>query len=261
MPDPVWPRPVAKVMRGSNLPGFRALQYDFAAHIRHPERNPPPAGIPSRRMDVYAGLVYRNIDSFLATTFRVTRRILSDAQWNAMVRDFVHRHVSGSPYFLQIPEEFLVYLENERDTSGDAPFLLELCHFEWVRLALDMSDAEPFADLPEPPLLDRRLALSPLALPLRYRFPVHEIGPDFQPAAPPEATTWLIGYRDESDRVRFMSSNEATVRLLQILGSAPSAREALSQVAGELERDPARILEFGGDMVERLVALGIVGVP
>lgn len=248
-------------MRGSNLPGFRALQFDFAAHIRHPERNPPPAGIPSRRMDVYAGLVYGNIDNFLARTFRVTRRILSDEDWNAMVRDFVHRHVSDSPYFLQIPVEFLVYLETERDTSGDAPFLLELCHFEWMRLALDMSDAEPFAAVPEPPVLDRRLALSPVARPLRYRFPVHEIGPDFQPASPPEATTWLIGFRDEADQVRFMSSNEATVRLLQILGSAPSAREALNQVASELERDPARILEFGADMVERLVALGIVGVP
>ena len=247
-------------MRGSNLPGFRALQHDFAAHIRHPERNPPPAGIPSERMDVYADLVYDNIDNFLARTFRVTRLILSDAHWNAMVRDFVHRHVSDSPFFRQIPAEFLVYLETERDTSEDAPFLLELCHFQWVRLELDMSDAEPLAD-PEPPVLDHRLALSPLARPLRYRFPVHEIGPDFQPAAPPEATTWLIGYRDEADQVRFMSSNEATVRLLQLLGSAPTAREALKQVASELERDPARILAFGADMVERLVALGIVGVP
>lgn len=248
-------------MRGSNLPSFRALQYDFAAHIRHPDRNPPPAGIPSERMDVYAGLVYGNIDNFLARTFRVTRRILSDAHWNAMVRDFVHRHVSGSPYFRQIPAEFLVYLETERDSSGDAPFLLELCHFQWVRLELDMSDAEPLADLPEPPVLDRRLALSPLARPLRYRFPVHEIGPDFQPAVPPEAATWLIGYRDEADQVRFMSSNEATVRLLHLLESAATAREALNQVASELERDPARILRFGANMVERLVALGIVGEP
>ena len=248
-------------MRGSNLPNFRALQYDFAAHIRHPDRNPPPAGIPSQRMDVYAGLVYQNINNFLVRTFRVARSILSDAHWNAMVRDFVHRHISGSPYFMQIPEEFLVYLETERDTSRDAPFLLELCHFEWVRLALDMSDAEPFADRPAPPLLDRRLALSPLARPLRYRFPVHEMGPDFQPAVPPEAATWLIGYRDEADQVRFRSSNEATVRLLHVLGSATSAREALNQVASELERDPAPILEFGVDMLERLVALGIVGAP
>ena len=248
-------------MRGSDVPTFSALQHDFAAHIRHPERNPPPAGIPSRRMDVYAGLVYQNIDNFLARTFRVTRRILSDAHWHPMVRDFIHRHVSGSPYFLQIPVEFLVYLETERDTAGDPPFLLELCHFEWVRLALDMSDAEPLAHLPQPPLLGRRLALSPLARPLRYRFPVHRIGPDFQPAAPPEATTWLIGYRDEADQVRFMSSNEATVRLMHLLESASTAREALNQVAGELERDPARIIEFGADMLERLVALGIVGVP
>ena len=53
-------------------------------------------------MNVYANLVYQNIENFLAGTFRVARRILSDAQWDAMVRDFIHRHVSGSPYFRQI---------------------------------------------------------------------------------------------------------------------------------------------------------------
>ena len=248
-------------MRGDNPPNFRAIQQDFAAHIRHPDLNPPPSRVPSRRMDVYAGLVYQNIENFLARTFRVTRRILSDAHWDAMVRDFIHRHVSGSPYFPQIPEEFLVYLETERDASEDPPFLLELCHFEWVPLSLDMSDAEPFSERPEPPILDRRLALSPLARPLRYRYAVQKIGPDYQPEAPPETATWLIGYRDENERVRFMASNEVTVRLLQILGQSPSARHALEQVAQELERDPERIVEFGEGIIERLVGLGILGEP
>ena len=212
-------------------------------------------------MEVYVGLVYQNIDNFLATTFAVARGILSDARWDAMVRDFIHRHVSHSPYFRQIPEEFLVYLETERDISGDVPFLLELCHFEWVAMALDLAEAAPLAEPPQAPILDHRLALSPLAKPLRYRFPVHKIGPDYQPGAPPEESTWLIGYRDESERVRFMSSNEVTVHLLQILGDAPSARDALHRVAAELERDAEPIIEFGADILQRLVALGIVGAP
>ena len=58
-------------MAGSRLPKFRAMQRDFAAHIRHPGRHPPPSGVPSGRMDVYAGLVYQNIENFLARTFRV----------------------------------------------------------------------------------------------------------------------------------------------------------------------------------------------
>ena len=252
-------------MRGSNLPGHRALQYEFAAHIRHPDRNPPPTGIPSRRMDVYAGLVYQNIENFLARTFRMVRRILADESWDAMVRDFIHRHVSGSPYFRQIPEEFLLYLETERDASGDPAFLLELCHFEWVAFALDLSDAEPFGEpldaTAEASVLDLPLALSPVARPLRYRFPVHRIGPEFQPALPPEEVTWLIGYRDETERVRFMTSNEVTVRLLQVLGGAPSARDALEQVAAELERDSGQIMDFGVDILEQLLALGIVGTP
>ncbi len=214
-------------------------------------------------MDVYAGLVYQNIDNFLARTFRMVRRLSNDAHWDAMVRDFIHRHVSGSPYFRQIPEEFLVYLETERDVPEDPPFLLELCHFEWVAFALDLSDAEPFGEpsdaTVDASVLDLPLALSPVARPLRYRFPVDRIGPDVQPAVPPEEATWLIGYRDEAERVRFMSSNEVTIRLLQILGETPSAREALKRVAAELGRDTEQIIEFGAGIVEQLLALGIVG--
>ena len=113
----------------------------------------------------------------------------------------------------------------------------------------------------EADVLDLPLVLSPVARPLRYRFPVHRIGPDFQPTVPPEEVTWLVGYRDAAERVRFMSSNEVTVRLLQILGDAPSARHALKQVAAELERDTERIVEFGADVVERLFGLGIIGSP
>ena len=46
-----------------------------------------------------------------------------------MVRDYYVRHQSMTPLFVELPGEFLQYLEELRDDPGDPPFLLELAPF------------------------------------------------------------------------------------------------------------------------------------
>ncbi len=243
---------------GDGAPAFQAVQRAFAGHIRNPDRHPAPAGVDPRRMAVYARLVYRNIEGFLAGTFPTARRVLPEAHWHAAVRDFVERHASHSPYFRDISTEFLRYLQAEREAPEDPPFLAELCHYEWARRSLEQSDEvlPPAGDAP--PSLDARFAVSPLAWPLHYRFPVHRIGADFQPEEPPEAPTWLIVYRDRDDRLRRMESNAATTRLLGLLGEAGSARRALTALADALGRDREQVLRFGEDTLRRLVSADVV---
>ncbi len=250
---------------------FQSVQRDFAAYIRNPDGRAVPAGVDPRRMDVYASLVYRNLEGFLSRAFRVAREILGDARWHAMVRDFIDRHASQSPYFRDISTEFLNYLEAERDVADDPPFLAEICQYAWVRRSLDQADevlpAAPDGAMSDAALLDSGFAVSPLAWPLRYRFPVHRIGVDFQPVEAPAAATWLIVYRDRGDRVGYMESNPATTRLLALLGEGGTAREALSGLAGELGRDAASLLGFGATVLRRLVEQDIAvpvsceGVP
>ena len=121
---------------------FQRLQYRFAAHLRDPRRHPAPRGIEARRMKIYRELFFNNVESFLATAFPVLRRITPEARWNAMARDFFARHESHQPLFRGIAAEFLRYLERERGrVKGDPPFLRELAHYEWVELALAVSDA------------------------------------------------------------------------------------------------------------------------
>ena len=115
------------------------------------------------------------------------------------------------------------------------------------------------AALSEAALLDSGFAVSPLAWPLRYRFPVHRIGVDFQPVATPAAATWLIVYRDRGDRVGYLESNPATTRLLALLGEDGTAREALSGL-GELGRDAESLLGFGATVLRRLVEHDIAPV-
>ncbi len=248
----------ARPAAGDGAPGFQAVQRAFAAHIRNPDRHPAPAGVDPRRMAVYARLVYRNIEGFLARTFPTAGKVLPEARWHAAVRDFIDRHTSRSPYFRDISTEFLRYLETERDVPQDPPFLAELCHYEWARASLAQSDEvlPPASD--DALSLDARFAVSPLAWPLHYRFPVHRIGTDFQPEAAPDAPTWLILYRDRHDQVRRLDSNAATTRLLGLLAEAGSARQALTTLADELGRDRGQVLRFGEDTLRRLVSTDVL---
>ena len=194
------------------------------------------------------------------------RRIVDDAAWHAVVRAFVDNHRAESPYFSHIPEEFLAYLATlptppaAPDGSAEQwpPFALELCHYEWVKSALALA---PDADLSKDDKAieaDDRLALSPLAWPLRYAFPVRRLGPDFQPATAPAQATHLVAYRDRGHEVRFMSSNAATARLLELLGERESTRECFEAIAAELGAPLAAIERFGLATLRRLQEHDIV---
>jgi hypothetical protein len=244
---------------------FQRTQQAFAAYIRDPARHPLPAGIAPVRMAAYRELFLNNIESFVATGFPVLRSILAEAQWQALVEDFYARHRCRTPLFVEIAEEFLDYLAQERGAPPEDPaFLLELAHYEWVELALAVGQAEP------PPVeagfaldpLAHTVRLSELAWALCYRFPVHRLGPDFQPATPPADPSYLVAYRDREDTVRFLEINPATYRLLHILDEAgpQPAAACLERLARELGHpDPAAVLAFGADILKGLAERGVIG--
>ncbi|MCV6604543.1 MAG: putative DNA-binding domain-containing protein, partial [Porticoccaceae bacterium] len=193
----------------SNL-SFQDSQFAFAAHLRNPKHNPAPPDIEDRRMGIYRELIYNNIENFIASGFPVLKTLYSEADWHAMVRDFVSRHQSATPYFLEISQEFLRYLQEEHQQQPcDPAFLLELAHYEWVELALDVSPESLPAEqeISESDLLQRHPVVSPLAWRLSYQYPVHQLGPEHQPQEPPQNPTFLVVYRNRSERVRFMEAN------------------------------------------------------
>jgi hypothetical protein len=180
------------------------------------------------------------------------------------VRDFVQRHASTSPYFLQISEEFLHYLQHERgQVAGDPAFLLDLAHYEWVELALDVSEAEfpqGLALQPQGDLLDSVPVVSPLVWSLSYRFPVHQIGPGYQPDTPPQNPTFLLVYRNRADQVEFMQANAVTARLLQLAEEEKySGHQLLEILAAEIRhQNPAALTGFGRELLEKLLRLDIL---
>jgi len=251
-------------------PHFMQRQYEFAAHIRDPDHQRAPDNIEDRRMGIYRELFYNNVEGFLSNSFPVLRKLMDDDSWHAMVRDFYARHQSHSPLFLEIPREFLSYLQQERtDRADDLPFLRELAHYEWVELALSVAEAGDAANCrperdfsaPEGDLMDSIPVVSTLAWPLFYRYPVHKISPEFIPATPAEQTTYLLVYRDPDDEVGFIELNPVSARLLALLqeDTKLSGRQALQQIATELQHpNPELVIEGGRQILQEWQQRGIV---
>lgn len=241
---------------------FQQVQRDFTAHLRAPDSVAPPTEIEDRRMGIYRDLIYNNIESFISGGFPVLRSLYSDELWHKMVRDFVHRHASHSPYFLQISEEFLHYLQDERRVQqGDPPFLLELAHYEWVELALDVSEVElPSGLLDDGDVMELVPVVSPLAWSLSYRYPVHRIGPAYQPQEPPQNPTFLLVYRDRVGEVGFMEINAVTARLLQLAeAEAQNGQRLLQKLAGEMpQADSDALQKFGRELLHKLLRAGVI---
>jgi len=243
---------------------FKAKQLEFASYIRDPENNPMPPDVKQQRMAMYRELFFNNIESFLSANFPVIRKILSDTQWFELAQDFFAKHPCKSPYFSEIPEEFLEYLQNERNNPGDLPFMFELAHYEWVEMALSISKEEVTANNQDwGDLLKKRIQLSPLAWPLAYQYPVQKISPAFLPDTAPQQPTFLIVYRNLDDEVNFIEITPITYRLLQLIQENEEilTSDCLKQVADELNHpNPEMIIAGGLQILEELAEKTIITV-
>ncbi|MDI1230976.1 MAG: putative DNA-binding domain-containing protein [Methylobacter sp.] len=243
---------------------FKAKQLEFAAYIRDPENNPPPADVQPQRIAMYRELFFNNIDSFLSANFPVLQTILDDQQWFQLGQDFFAKHACQSPHFSKIPEEFLDYLQNERDSSNDFPFMLELAHYEWVEMALSIAKetvSGRHQNLDN--LQNQSIQLSSLAWPLAYQYPVHKISPDFLPETAPEQATFLVVYRNPDDEVNFMEITPITYRLLEIIQEHEQVlvTDCLKQVAEEMHHpNPEMIMAGGLQILKELAEKTVITV-
>lgn len=248
-------------------PRFLAVQRAFTARIRDPERVPVPADIEPRRMKIYDDLFFNNVSALLAGTFPVLHGVLGEARWAALMRDFLVRHRAHTPLFPELPQELLAFLQGPRAGHPDDPaFILELAHYEWVELALQIAPEDPdLASIDrDGDLLGGRLAVNPLAWSLAYSWPVHRIGPDYQPGADQTQPTFLVVHRGLDDEVRFMEINAVTARLLDMAADdaeTRSGRDLLLAIAGELQHpEPEVVVRGGADTLallrERDIVLG-----
>ncbi len=246
------------------LPEFQRKQFEFTAHIRDPQNTPGPEGIEDRRMAIYRELFFNNVNGFLESSFPVLRTHYDDAAWERLARAFFSTHRSHSPYFVDISQEFVLYLQHEHTaTEDDPPYLFDLAHFEWAEVALmvdqdepDWEHIDPHGDMKAfPPVL------SPTAFCLSYAWPVHEISASNQPVEQPEQPSFIIIYRDSEGDIEYFGADPVTARIMELLQDETprTGTEILTRLAEEMQHpDPEEALHTGYRILLKLHHAGII---
>lgn len=242
-------------------------------HLRDRRRSDPADSRLPERIDVYARLLYQKFEDALSACFPVTRELLGEPAWSSLVRDFIALHRCASPYYRQIPDEFVTYLRDGRFEEDDPPFLGELAHYEWLELVLAIAIDEPI-DVPidrTGNLLSNHPVLAPVLHVHGYRWPVHTMAPtqphwerwrDGPQSALPidESGYFILAFRDFADQVHLIEINALTARLIGLLQSGDTTgKEALLDLAAEARYlDLASFIPFGEQTLKQLRDWGAI---
>lgn len=244
---------------------LKSQQQQFTRYLRDPEGHDAPSDIETRRMIIYRDLFFNNIENFISSAFPVFRSLFCEEEWLALVRNFFSVHKAKTPYFLEISEEFLSYLNaSESGIHQRFPFAKELCHYEWLELALDIADDDsidpaminPVGDFTSQPII-----LSPFIWAQAYAWPVHEIGVNNIPEQISASPNCLLVYRTEDFSIEFMQINPATIRLLELIDehSELSGEGVIALLANELSQSlTPSFTQFALETLEKLRSEGIV---
>ncbi len=243
---------------------FQAKQLALTAHIRNPQAHPCVPGIEERRLRVYRELLFNNICQFIDHAFPVLKSLYTDAEWIRLIRSFFVHHDCKTPFFSEIPKEFLDYLKHAYPAQPqDPPFLYELAHYEWIELALSIDTREVYSATLQRDLdiLESIPVLSPLAWRVSYQWPVHAISQNMQPQTPSPTSHDYIVYRNHLDDVQFIVANSVTSRLFQLLDSntVATGKQLLDQIASEINHpNPSLVLDAGKQVLLRFLHLDVI---
>jgi len=246
-----------------DVPDLMAYQAAFAARIRDPDGQPTPRGVDPRRMRVYEELLFNNLDGFLRPCYPVTREILGERAWQETVRSFFVEHRCQATLFRDIPGEFLGWMEKRaEDLFPERPFLYEFMHYEWLEMIVSFCTDEVACKTPDPdgdllsavPILDCSVRLA------CYQYPVHRIGPDFQPREADGQQYCFLVFRNSDDAVRFIVLNPVAARMVELLAQGRfCGLDVLLQIARELgHQDAAYVVETGRKLLADLRRTGVI---
>lgn len=245
-----------------SVPEFQAYQREFTSHIRDPKKHARPAGVNARRMKVYNDLLFNNVFNVVSSCFPVACDVLGKRKWRQLAREFFANHRCRTPYFRQVPEEFLQFMQQREALPSEPDFLIYLLHYEWVELSVDasaretdMSSIDASGDL-----CAGHPVLAPSHMLLSYPYAVHRIGKRYRPTPDQQEQTFLLVFRDNADKVRFIVLNPVSARLVALIEPGNlSGDQALTQVITELRHpDPAVAFAGGQDVLENLRKEGAI---
>ena len=168
-----------------------------------------------------------------ARLFPRAARNFERRKWAKPVARIFAEHRCHTPFFRQIPDEFVQYVQSERGVrAGDPPFMPELAHYEWIELVLSVSNKAAELDRSprwrfdqRSPGLESRLSLAAIRLSRTAR-----LGPSTNRAPRPHNPPISLVFRDADFTVRFIELNPVSRTSWSIYcKAASSVRETASR--------------------------------
>lgn len=244
-------------MLNSNLHKFSQTQQAFSDHIRTTEPSEALAEIEDRRLSIYRELFFNNIEGFVSSTFPVLHELLTQDQWQVLVRDFFVKHSCTTPYFLEISEEFLHYLEIS-DLDFLPEFAYQLAHWEWMELYADVAETQDESEVLEGIQLSDCLTSNDCTWNLAYDYSVQNISSDYIPKE--TESTFLIVHRDADLSVGFIEINPLSMLLFESLkkNSQLPLQDMLQQIAQQQNMDADSIIKGGLEIIRQWGGLGLL---
>ena len=249
-------------MSSDNLPppkGLHAFQTDFAPYLRQPAAA-MPLSVPERQANLYQNLLFNNVCGFVDRCFPVAKSLSKPESWRQLCRQFFAEWSCKTPYFKQIPLEFVSYVQQSGPRERFAGWFGELLHYEWVELAVQSSALTANCKAVRV-AADTLLTCNATVHNLQYQWPVHRIGPGNLAQA--AETTNLLVYRDQELAVSFVEVNAVTAALVALFQQRPrSLQDATAEIQQQLGHGRLdQLLAFAQPLVQGLVDSNALGAP
>lgn len=250
---------------------LRQFQQTFGEYLRS-QRQTAKDSVAQRVGKIYQELIFNNICGFLNQCFPICRAILGEVDFNKLSLYFFQRYPTHSPYFSEIPMQFVDFLAKLADDEYDKSewldeltlsyqeimqlipeYLPEMAHYEWLELYVEtLPNQENALILQSNP----SYLLNTTAQNAYYSYPVQQINANTgkQLEAKP---TCLVVLRDD-EKVKFVEINPLTHLFLDFLQNSQTVYDNQTSLIHDFAKsidyaDVAGLIDFTDDLFAMLV--------
>ncbi|WP_066800752.1 HvfC family RiPP maturation protein [Moraxella oblonga] len=247
---------------------LKKFQNEFGDYLRSQRQNNGD-NIPTRVGKIYQDLIFNNVCGFLNQCFPICKSIMGE-NWRTLCLYFFQRYPTHSPYFTEIPMQFVEFLSqmddgdfdksvwlNELTLSHDEikkllpAYLSELAHYEWLEL-----HTETFPNQANKLILNdvQSYYLNNSVQNHYYLYPVHKISENVDIAL---ENTFLVVLR-HNDKVKFVEINLLTYLFLEFITNNQTIYQdkntLLADFANSIDyQDVDGLIKFGDELLQMLV--------
>lgn len=212
---------------------------------------------PPGRFGTYRRLIRKNLLKVLKNLNPVAAEILSESDWNLLLKDFLAGPGAKSHILRELPGEVAQFLRTgDHPLVKKYPYLGELLEYEYLEIQVRYAPEDPQEYPGKKIFLTRAHAMG------EYRWPVHYIGQKFaDPKKLPTGQYHLLLWRHPKTlEVRFMEINPLVASLVaQLEGGGREEYELLEAVARDhqMELNP-EFFQEGRALLRELREKGVL---